>query len=204
MGFSGPTIGRDADHVHVGMHVNAGRMGVENGQHGRFLAGRPRRTLGRRLGLGCIRLGRFGFGRRTLALAHGVGYLDGRRAKTAGVGQEGNRSIAVSPTGSTHRTKSMRVANDRVAASRARLTYGHEAPGFERPRTLARCSTLKQNTNRENPRPKFTGRRGAARGAEVNLTPFLFPISSSSYLRTLVSMARQGHASRQELHFTVG
>jgi hypothetical protein len=64
----------------------------------------------------------------------------------------------------------MRVTNDKVAASRARLTYGHEAPGFERPRTLAGRSTLQQNTNRENSCPKFTGRRGAARGAVVNLT----------------------------------
>jgi hypothetical protein len=26
-------IVRDTDHVHVGMHVNAGRMGVEDGQN---------------------------------------------------------------------------------------------------------------------------------------------------------------------------
>src|SRR6516225_243934 len=77
-----------------------------------------------RFALAGLLLGGSGFGGRTLVLAHGGGYLGWSGVKIAGAGQEGNSSIAISPTGSTHRLPAMRVTNDRVAASRARLTYG--------------------------------------------------------------------------------
>jgi len=35
-----------------------------------------------------------------------------------------------SPQRDQRSARTLRVTNDRVAASRARLTYGHEAPGF--------------------------------------------------------------------------
>ena len=139
---------------HVGVYVDARRVGVEDGQRHRWRAGRTRRRLGLR---------RPGLGRRTLVLSHGVGYLVGVRAKTAGAGQEGNRRIALSPTGSTHQWAPKRVTNDRVAASRARLECGHEAPEILRPRTRAGCSTIHQDHDARNTRPKPTqvhGRQG--------------------------------------------
>jgi hypothetical protein len=55
-------------------------------------------------------------------------------------GPRGDRSDAVSPTGSTQRGLGLRVTKDRVAASRARLHDGYEAPVPCRPRTRAgRC-----------------------------------------------------------------
>src|SRR5262249_15854520 len=63
--------GWDAGHVHIRMHVNAGGVGVEDGQGRRSFAWWPR---GPGLDFGRIA--------RTLALAHGVGYLG-----TVGSGQ---------------------------------------------------------------------------------------------------------------------
>jgi hypothetical protein len=93
------------------------------------------------------------------------------RAKTASVGQEGNTGNALSPTGSTHRWLPMRVTNDRVAASRARLTNGHEAPGVNRPRTHAGPSILTSNDYRQRQKKQDTnsnqvhGASGAAQAA---------------------------------------
>jgi hypothetical protein len=50
-------LDRDTDHVHIGMHIDASRVRVENGHHRRWFARQP-----------CA------FGRK-LALAHGVDYL---------------------------------------------------------------------------------------------------------------------------------
>jgi len=102
---------------------------ADAGQRHHWLAGAARRRVGRSVGLRWLDGGRLGLGRTTLAWAHDVSYLVGVRAKIAGAGQEGNRRNAISPTGSTHRWEPMRVTNDRVAASRARLGNGHEAPG---------------------------------------------------------------------------
>src|ERR1700735_119430 len=89
--------------------------------------------------------------------------------KIAGAGQEGIRRIAVSPTGSTHRWLPMRVTNDRVAASRARLGNGHEAPDQSRLLTCAGCPTVQQlHLGRNTPldqRSRDVG--GRARGAVV-------------------------------------
>src|SRR5215472_15890321 len=57
----------------------------------------------------------------------------------------GERVDAVSPTGSTHQQPPMRVTNDRVAASRARLHDGHKAPVSCRPRTYAGRSRISPN-----------------------------------------------------------
>jgi hypothetical protein len=93
----------------------------------------------------------------------------------SGAGQEGNRSVAISPTGSRHRGRAVRVTNDRVAASRARLTYGYETPGFLRPQTppaLLHFTAQKQSGNHG---ATVHGQSRAAHGAEVNLTSFIFP-----------------------------
>src|SRR5687767_13567015 len=59
----------------------------------------------------------------------------GRRAPAQD--ERGSGGNALSPTGSTPRRRPRRVANDGVAASRARLYDGHEAPVGSRPRTRA-------------------------------------------------------------------
>src|SRR5271166_6272922 len=62
----------------------------------------------------------------------------------------------------------MRFANNRVAASRARLQYGHEAPLLQRPRTRAGRSKVHQSRNANTTRPKFTAVRGRARRGGYN------------------------------------
>ena len=128
----GTRVGRDADHVHVGVDVDAGRVGVEDGQGRRLLAWRPRRSA-RAWALA---------GTENACVGSWCRLPCGSGAKTAGVGQEGNRRDAVSPTGSTQRRAPLRVTNDRVAASRARLHDGHEAPVPCRPRTHAGRSRI--------------------------------------------------------------
>lgn len=147
-------LGRDADHVHVGMDVDARCVGVEDGHDRCLLAWRPRC-----LGLGLV---------RTLALAHGVGYLV-KVCKESRRGPRGDRRNAVSPTGSTHRLRPTRVTNDRVAASRARLHHGQEAPVPCRPRTHAGRSILATSPRQKSNPALYPvhGPSGAARGAEV-------------------------------------
>jgi hypothetical protein len=85
----------------------------------------------------------------------------------AGVGQEGTRRIAVSPTGSTQGLLPLRVTKDRVGTSRAKLHDGHGAPVPCRPRTRAGRPRISQHLAAANTLPggvPFTGRRGP-RGA---------------------------------------
>src|SRR5262245_26679711 len=150
-----------ADHVHVGVDVDAGRIGVEDGQGRWGRAWRPGWPgRGACLDRGRLRWlmvsailyqiavipypepGAFprqqpdpmGGDHRDLVLG---GWGEASRGRT-----RGERVDAVSPTGSTHRQLPMRVTNDRVATSRARLYEGHEAPVGSRPRTRAGCCTI--------------------------------------------------------------
>src|SRR5262249_16677450 len=68
-------LDRDTDHMHVGMHVDAGRVAVEDGHDRRWLARRSQP-----LWLELV---------QTLALAHGADYLVRMNRNKAGVGQEG-------------------------------------------------------------------------------------------------------------------
>src|SRR5436309_12022468 len=47
----------------------------------------------------------------------------------------GDRRETFSPTGSSPERKCRGVTNEKVASSRARLRYGHKAPGNGRPQT---------------------------------------------------------------------
>jgi len=49
-------------------------------------------------------------------------------------GQEGGKGV-FSPTGSAIQATGWAVTNERATTSRAKLFYGHQAPGNNRPRT---------------------------------------------------------------------
>ncbi len=85
--------------------------------------------------------------------------------------REGYRERLSLPNGiSTSRENpAWQVTNDKVEASRAMLTHGHEAPEYERPLTHGTVEQNKRTTDVETspPNPKFTGRRGAAEGGTM-------------------------------------
>src|SRR5262249_17836895 len=81
-----------------------------------------------------------------------------RKVKTADVSQEGNGKDVVSPTGSTHRRRPMRVTKDKVTASRARLHDGQQAPVSCRPRTHAGGSRISRDCVGRKPLPDSSSR----------------------------------------------
>src|SRR3954452_22339541 len=80
-------------------------------------------------------------------------------------GTRGERwKVAVSPAGSTHRPTTIRVANDEVATSRARLHDGHEAPLPYRPQPRADgYNHNRRNSPHAAQGPPFTNRWGPPR-----------------------------------------
>ena len=90
-----------------------------------------------------------------------------RRREPRGV----SGTLEVSPTGSIPRRENpaWQVANDKVEASRAKLRFGQEAPKGIRPLTRVtrpRCRD-KHRSRTRSPKPKFTGREGAAEGGTI-------------------------------------
>ncbi len=85
--------------------------------------------------------------------------------------REGYRERLSLPNGiSTSRENpAWQVTNDKVEASRAMLTHGHEAPECKRPLTRDTVEDNKGKTDfkTRSPNPKFTGREGAAGGGAM-------------------------------------
>ena len=144
----GVTIGGDADHMHVGMNVDSGRVRVdelERRRRGRD--GDRERPCMRVVGLGprlawLLRLLVWDY-HGCLLFADGGGETR-RRREPRGI----SGTFEVSPTGSIPRRANLawQVANDKVEASRAMLANGQEAPEGGRPQTRVAI---------EQPRPKW-------------------------------------------------
>jgi hypothetical protein len=179
-------IGGDADQVHVGRHVDAGRMGVLDGQRLRFLTGRSWRPLRGRLGPGGLLLGCVGGGGGALALAQGVGSLGcgvgrgepARAKRGTGVAQSPRRDQASITTAAIHQGQGCRLSGQ--AELRARCTRFLTATD---PRRLPQDTSGASRQKGARPVP-FTGRRGP-RAAQwlicpriLLLTPNSFPIEN--------------------------
>ena len=183
----GVAVGRDADHVHIGMDVDAGGVGVDDLKRGRRggdreadrAVGRPGRRL-RLLRLPrSLRLLRFP---RLLGLIVGNdhGSLRLGRTRCVTTRRRAPRGVAgtlrVSPTGSIpwRVAPAWQVTNDKVEPPRARLRCGQDAPEEKRPLTRDAGDQGKgaPRSEPEGNEQQFTGRQGAAAGGSgASLAP---------------------------------
>ena len=114
----------NADHVHVGMHVDSGRVRLDHAQAGLVLDGGRRRRLRPARHSGVV---------ACVGSWCRLPCEKGNKCRREPRGEQWNCSF---PNG-IDATMTLRVTNGRVAASRARLHDGHEAPVPCRPRTHA-------------------------------------------------------------------
>src|SRR5208283_2114380 len=128
----GVTVGGDADHMHVGMHIDSGRVRVDDMERRRRGGDgdgkRPLTTSWAWLASWALRLGR-----PWMSPVRGCGCRNHKvpRAKR-GIGDVGSLPNGINTTpGKPGR----QVANDKVEASRAKLRCGQDAPKGIRPRT---------------------------------------------------------------------
>ena len=123
-------VGRDAGDVVVGVDIDGGGVGVDDGEQG---------------------------GINNFARFHGLGLAGVGEWPRAAASREGNRGHAVSPPGSSRRplTEGSDVTNDGVTASRAKLTCGQKRTKETTAGRLAAASSRIPPTQGEEA-PQFT------------------------------------------------
>ena len=149
----GVAVRWDADHMHVGMDVDSGRVRVDVLQRGRRCRdGDGKRPLTRLAGFGWLS----GFGwplRLVVGDDHECLRLEdaGRERTKCRVPRGVSGTLKVSPTGSIPRRENpaWQVTKEKVEASRAMLIRGQEAPGEIRPQTRDTRAESKGKQRRE-------------------------------------------------------
>ena len=129
----GVAVGGDADHMHVGMNIDSGRVRVDDIERRRRDGdGDGKRPLTRLGWLGWL-VEPFVWNDHGCLRSVDAGGETTRRREPRGV----SGTLEVSPTGSIPRREdpAWQVTNDKLEASRAKLHLGQEAPKGIRPLT---------------------------------------------------------------------
>ena len=169
----GVTVGGDADHMHVGMHIDSGRVRVDD------LEVPPPRRTGTGSDLSRDFLGWVGF---LGSLVGFLGFSSGTTMDVSGSRMRGGETtkrraprgvsgtLEVSPTGSIPRRENPAGKSPMTRSKPlwATLRYGQGAPKGIRPRTRV---TRPRSEGKRRSKPdldrKFTGREGAAEGGMI-------------------------------------